>query len=244
MKTFGTRDLRHANLPDRDDVLISPPTSPVRAGAPLPPPSTMPAPALPPRKTPTGNATEPSRAASPLFRPNRVYNPIRPSNTEPPKPPDSVDSTEGDTQPGASEAIDEEGWEPPAVHGAPSHNGRGAGGLPRTVPLDATMAGPPRTPSPVKVQPTVAEPESASLTGDGATSGRMTIPLGIATTGIRYGAALSGRMTSPVATTPMRQWGGGTPVCGKCQKTVYHAEQVGSAVFDYPIPIADVVTCR
>lgn len=43
-------------------------------------------------------------------------------------------------------------------------------------------------------------------------------------TGTRYGAALSGSMTSPVKTWGL---GGVTPVCPRCGKNVYFAEQVG-----------------
>ncbi|THG97196.1 hypothetical protein EW026_g4757 [Hermanssonia centrifuga] len=99
------------------------------------------------------------------------------------------------------------------------------------------MTGPPRTTSPTKdsTLPVRVVPTS---TGDGATAqgntivnGRMSVSLTPKTTGTRYGAALSGgRVASPMAPmAPMatgRQWGGGTPSCGRCGKTVYFAEQV------------------
>lgn len=47
-------------------------------------------------------------------------------------------------------------------------------------------------------------------------------PLKQTSTGTRYGAALGGGGTP----SPVRQWGGGTPQCGRCGKSVYFAEQV------------------
>lgn len=228
---FGTRDLRHANLPDRDDVLQSPPTSPTRGQAFLPsqtrealpsPPTSpnraqtflpsvtrsppTPAPPLPTRKTPTGGPFDLARAVSPpLLRPTRNYNPRTPAEI----------GSNGETTP--PEPKNPEDWDPPSVS---SHNGRSATGLPRTVPLDPTMVGPARATSPTKSPTTPSRPLPATL-------GRMTMPLSSTPTGTRYGAALGGRTASPIA--PMatgRQWGGGTPTCGKCGKTVYFAEQV------------------
>ena len=46
-------------------------------------------------------------------------------------------------------------------------------------------------------------------------------PLVQTTTGTRYGRGLTG-----VGGGTNRQWGGGTPVCPKCGKLVYFAEQV------------------
>lgn len=237
MKSFGTRDLRHANLPDRDDVLLSPPTSPTRGQTflpsstheALPSPPTSPnraqtflssatrsppttAPPLPARKTPTGGPFDPARATSPpLLKPTRNYSPAR--------TPAAESAPNGETTPPQSK--DSEDWDPPTV---PSHNGRSATGLPRTVPLDPAMVGPARptspTKSPTKSPPTPPRPLPATL-------GRMAVPLSSTPTGTRYGAALGGRTASPMA--PMatgRQWGGGTPSCGKCGKTVYFAEQV------------------
>ncbi|EKM52595.1 uncharacterized protein PHACADRAFT_149379 [Phanerochaete carnosa HHB-10118-sp] len=229
VKIFGTRDLRHANLPDRDDVFLSPPTSPASVDATLPPivsPSSAPPP-LPPRPA-SGPYTSPREGAtSPVFKPTHTWGqkrasfgaqislPTTSSSTPPKEKPMELTETKN--------ADADEDWGPPAVTGTPSHAGRGSNGLPRTVPLESTMAGPPRTPGPVK----------KSITSDGVTSstpvigGRMTIPLGPTPTGTRYGAALSGRTASPIAPmTTGRQWGGSNSVCPKCQKTVYFAEQV------------------
>ena len=47
-------------------------------------------------------------------------------------------------------------------------------------------------------------------------------PLRQTSTGTRYGVALGGGGTP----SPGRQWGSGTPPCGRCGKSVYFAEQV------------------
>ncbi|KAF9260410.1 hypothetical protein L218DRAFT_1052356 [Marasmius fiardii PR-910] len=52
----------------------------------------------------------------------------------------------------------------------------------------------------------------------------MSKPLTQTMTGTRYGAALGGTNTS-TGTSP-RKWGGNTPSCPKCGKSVYFAEQV------------------
>lgn len=58
---------------------------------------------------------------------------------------------------------------------------------------------------------------------DAVTLGRknVTAVLVPTSTGTRYGRGLTG-----VGGGTNRQWGGGTPVCGKCGKLVYFAEQV------------------
>ena len=47
-------------------------------------------------------------------------------------------------------------------------------------------------------------------------------PLRQTSTGTRYGIALGGGGPP----SPGRQWGSGTPPCGRCGKSVYFAEQV------------------
>jgi len=63
----------------------------------------------------------------------------------------------------------------------------------------------------------------AGGTVDGIALGRKNVvtPLVQTSTGTRYGRGLTG-----VGGGTNRQWGGGTPVCPKCGKLVYFAEQV------------------
>lgn len=206
--------------------ISSPVASPLRATASLPPgsPPTKPPP-LPARKTPPGGLYGNPRDGSPgpIFKPTHSYSPKRMSFGQSPRSP-----TTPPNEPSAgSEAKDDEDWDPPTT---PAHAGRGANGMPRTVPLESAMTGPPRTPSPEK-RPVAPEPAISTPTGVGAIhNGRMTVQLGPTST--RYGAALSGRTASPMA--PMatgRQFGGSNPSCGKCGKTVYFAEQVRSFSF-------------
>lgn len=97
----------------------------------------------------------------------------------------------------------------------PTHVGRGAGGLPRTIPL--------APPAATTQSPAQAENDRGRRT--------MSVPLAPSMTGTRYGAALGGGAggtggppLSPTMTG--RQWGGGTPRCGRCGLAVYFAEQV------------------
>ena len=51
-------------------------------------------------------------------------------------------------------------------------------------------------------------------------------------TGTRYGAALGGGVPSlGVQMTGTKRWGGSTPQCPKCGKSVYFAEQVRMLAF-------------
>ena len=135
-----------------------------------------------------------------------------------------------------SSTKDDEDWEPPVVNNTPSHLGRSAGGLPRTLALDSTMTGHGRAESPAKEPSSPVRVVHMSTGEDVTAQGKtiigghmtMTVPLTPRATGIRYGAALGGRTASPITPTATgRSWGGGgNPSCGKCGKTVYFAEQV------------------
>lgn len=111
----------------------------------------------------------------------------------------------------------------------PSHAGRSENGLPRTVPLAGT---PDLVPSPTKrLAPTLSGSPATlgrahSISGNGAIGTRRIAPLAASTTGTRYGAALMGELRSTPTGSPVRQWGGGTPQCPRCDKNVYFAEQV------------------
>lgn len=275
MKGFGTRDLRHANLPDRNDVFISPPTSPTRATTDLPtsPPRTtinLPAPSLPPRPSPSpspaikhttgtnGNTRAPplpvrrtmtgvsgngpfgsDRISTPpasFLKPTRALSPIRgerngaisPTIANTPQEADEdAEENKNPDQPGlvAAPAFDDADDPPaPARLFTSTHTGRsGVGNLPRTVPLSPTkLAHANSTPS------SVATPPLTHRSNSSTSSMSTPIPLMPNSTGTRYGAALGGRIGAPVVKTPTGGYGGfgGNPVCSKCQKTVYFAEQV------------------
>jgi len=190
IKKFGTKDLRHANLPNRDQVMgLSPPTSPHRDIRVLDSP-----PSSPLRQTPT------SIKSTITGRPHTV---------PPPKPPLM-------TKPKVSR---EEGL----------HTGHGRFGmndLPSRSPLSPTKGG--GDDDTVRKEDTNASgvdppqrPQLGGATG-AVTLGRKDVmaPLVPTSTGTRYGRGLTG-----VAGGTNRQWGGGTPVCPKCGKMVYFAEQ-------------------
>ncbi|KZP30114.1 LIM-domain-containing protein [Athelia psychrophila] len=241
VKNFGTRDLRQANLPHRPDpddeapTPISPPPTPNR----FPPnriPSSPPAPAQrapsPVRTNRTGTrAGRPS--PSPILRPNRALSPtattfLNRRNTIP-TPESEEDALEAEEQ---ADDFDVSAETPaaPAFAGTATHVGRATTGFPRTVPLSpsktgsSTASGPPESPtprSPPRAAATVGR--AGSTAASRAFDQAMATPLTQTATGTRYGAALGG---STPTVSPGRQWGGGTPQCPKCGKSVYFAEQV------------------
>jgi len=187
IKNFGTKDLRHANLPDRDQVMgLSPPTSPLRNATGLDSP-----PSSPSRPTPA--SIEATMIAKGSF------------TTSPPKPPLMTKlkvTGEAELRTGGGRI--------------------GMNNLPGRSPI-----------SPAKREGddvTVDEDESTDGAGGpqrpqvgGFTSGRrnaVVAPLVPTSTGTRYGRGLTG-----VGGGTNRRWGGGTPVCPKCGKLVYFAEQ-------------------
>ncbi|THH17288.1 hypothetical protein EW146_g3493 [Bondarzewia mesenterica] len=272
-RNFGTRDLRQANLPHRDDlVLLSPvrtgfslsPTTPTtslesstprrfsaetptfsRRSAASPPPQ-------PPRKFPqpiTADRANTGDFSANLLRPTRTLSPTRatfnPSITSPisgdfatvdesDEGPDAETNGTGDhthdddgEHTGAGNLL--LGFETP-VRSVPTHVGRSQGGLPRTVPLTPDRLGTPTkqdrgTSTPQSIIPPATFGRAATTVGTTTlTLGRAAMsPLASTATGTRYGIGLTGGMrTNPTG----RQWGGGTPQCPKCGKSVYFAEQV------------------
>jgi len=140
----------------------------------------------------------------------------------------------------------------------PSNIGRpGIGTIPRTIPLYLNNGNRSRTgynhytshsvgSVPSKFSPAIVEGEEAEVDlvtksysnndhggGGIAPDQRMydgnLSPLKQASTGTRYGVALTGgvgvHMTGSASPSP-RKWGVGTPVCPRCMKNVYFAEQV------------------
>ncbi|KAF9238377.1 hypothetical protein BU15DRAFT_47827 [Melanogaster broomeanus] len=226
VRNFGTRDLRHANLPHRDDLVPPPfPASPVRntfpTGSGIP---TTPA-RGPLTSNPTGTGTI-LRANSAL--PARY---IRSLITPP------TDLSTSDAHPDAGEHdTSEEDEVRGLVEGRISIESSltdtervGDIQLPRTVPLSPSKStsGPKtagRGDSLSIEQPT--SPLKSSLTGFGSSLGGAgvgTTPLKQTPTGTRYGTALGFTGASPGKTWGL---GGATPVCPRCGKNVYFAEQM------------------
>jgi hypothetical protein len=243
VKNFGTHDLRQANLPHRQDAPQSPnstplglPSSPAKS-SPFPPGRFIasPSPAIrspsPIQTQRTGaTTTKASRTTSPLpiLKPNRALSPI--SSTFPNRR-DITPTAESDEILEAEEkedTVDETEFSndspptSPVFTNTSTNSGRGVTGFPRTVPLSPSKAkhsstttdGASRSPAQYPAV-TIGRPVSSS---DKVVT---TTPLKQTSTGTRYGAALGGATPSPA-----RQWGGTTPQCPRCGKSVYFAEQV------------------
>jgi len=212
VKNFGTRDLRQANLPNRDEVFglsptksdYSPPSSPLKFDAPVSSP--------PVRRHMTGGLVDRRTnyaPYSPLLRPNKNI-----------------------SSPGVNAVPDgdpsgEEADELSSV--SYTNTGRGPGGLPRTVPLPPSSGKIPTHTTGGRVgsksvdwTPGSRYPATMGRSNSAATTSDQVLPALMSTaTGTRYGAALTGNSNAGT-----RQWGGGTPVCPSCDKSVFFAEQV------------------
>ncbi|KAI0297915.1 hypothetical protein BC826DRAFT_1123942 [Russula brevipes] len=230
-RNFGTRDLRQANLPHAAVGLSLTPTRaagtapsspqgrvaspPLAYSKSSPPPPSLGRPSpLFASATGCGCAWDGPTSPGPLLRPTRVLSPTRGAFSTDSEQTDSADNT---TDQGSDDS-----------HFTPSHAGRSEGGLPRTVPLTGT---PDRVPSPTKRPAPISNSPATlgranTLGGNGATGTRRIAPLAVSTTGTRYGAALMGDLRSTPTGSPVRQWGGGSPQCPRCNKNVYFAEQM------------------
>lgn len=129
----------------------------------------------------------------------------------------------------------------------PSNTGRpGIGTIPRTIPLYLNSPSGSRTGNkhytshsvgslPSNYSPTNQEgedveqdPATKNLTASLTNRGNFT-PLMQTSTGTRYGLALSGGVgvhATGYASPSPRKWGAVTPLCPRCMKNVYFAEQV------------------
>ena len=230
-KNFGTRDLRQANLPHTPKDLspsppraaatsptsrqlraVSPPSSPSKPSPPSSASGGRPLfPSLTINRKDTGAFGDPPSSPGPLLRPTRVLSPTRGGfNADS----EQTDDTDGTADQGSGDDS----------QFTPSHVGRSENGLPRTVPLAGTVATPDRVPA--STGSPAALGRAYSLSGNGAMAARRIAPLAASATGTRYGAALTGELRSTPTGSPVRQWGGGTPQCPRCNKNVYFAEQV------------------
>lgn len=181
IKNFGTKDLRHANLPNRDQVVgLSPPTSPRRnAGGLDSPPSPS---------RPTRISIESMITGGAFAMP-------------PPKLPTVTKLTVG-------------GGEELHTSGA----GIGMKDLPGRLPLSPMKRGE------VEESESTDEPQMGGSAVAATLGRKVMMPLVATSTGTRYGRGLTG-----TGGGTNRQWGGGTPVCPKCGKVVYFAEQVSGS---------------
>jgi len=224
VKNFGTRDLRQANLPYREGSAPSPsplPASPVRQNKFSIPPG-------PPRFTTSPPPTLPGPFS--FSPPNPSYMDTPPISRQTPSPPPAVPSY-----------IHDRSSSPYTGPPTPTNTGRGLGGLPRTIPLSSQLDNGPigerpshRPSQSLNTTPMMLSSVTLGRSNSSAIPGVAHSPLaptatGTAvgaggTTGTRYGMALN--VTGTPTGSPARTWGGGTPTCPKCAKSVFFAEQV------------------
>ncbi|KAG0707196.1 hypothetical protein DFH29DRAFT_897457 [Suillus ampliporus] len=229
VRNFGTRDLRHANLPHRNDTPSSPPplpASPVRNSFPAPTfmrgesvdlsqRQSAPSPVRA-HNTGTGRYTNGVRSPPPILKANSVL-PAR-YNRSPINPIAEL-SFENTNEPVNTNAHREEEMlaesTPPSAitfAGTATSTIR-VGDMPRTVPLSPTKSasnGTSATSTPKFSSATLGRSDSPAIA-----------PLQPTGTGTRYGAALGG------GGTPVKVFSAGTtPACPRCGKSVYFAEQM------------------
>ncbi|EDR09662.1 cysteine and glycine-rich protein [Laccaria bicolor S238N-H82] len=238
LKNFGTRDLRHANLPyappplDSDSSPVSSPTR--RSFSPGPMPKLKPTRSL---------ATSP---ISPTFRSSPPFTFPGPNNGSATNVSASAEDNGAITEEEAevqdmldTKANDDAQLETDndvSSPSYPSNTGRpGIGTIPRTIPLNLNIGTPKRgythhtTQSLGSIDLPLARSNSTAAAA--ATllerEGGNLSPLKRTATGTRYGAALgAGGGIGVQLTGSPRKWGAGTPICPRCAKSVYFAEQV------------------
>ena len=269
LKNFGTRNLRHANLPNAPLPTDNRPSSPLPSlFSPQPllrPLSTggTPLPRLKPNRSlatspisPTFRGSSPTSTAFqvPLSTGSEMNSSTTPINvnTIP-----EVDETEvqdilmasNDQQDEVRDYFLESSASVQSPY--PSNTGRpGIGTIPRTIPLylnNRTGYKHHTSHSVGSVPSNYSQREEAegdlltmTLTGPSMALDRNIgtyanfTPLKQTSTGTRYGVALTGgvdiHMTASATPSP-RKWGAVTPVCPRCTKNVYFAEQVSFPIF-------------
>lgn len=254
-KQFGTRDLRQANLPHRDDLIFpsrsqspqrssplngrSPPPSPTRISAARP---TSP---LAIARNATGQsmleaaARGQSRSPPPL-RTNRALSPTfasfraadQNSNIS------SFAAAIPEETGGDANGEPEYTYEPQKKESDPPKLG-----LTRTFPLTTALTNRGRVDADV---PTFTPSLNPTYTGG-------TSPIRSSATGTRYGAALGGTSSplhSIIPTATGGGWGGrgmpgtSTPLCARCGKAVYFAEQVKASGKTFHKPCLRCTVCN
>ncbi|KAG1852626.1 hypothetical protein C8R48DRAFT_724261 [Suillus tomentosus] len=231
VRNFGTRDLRHANLPHRDDMATPPPlpASPVRNSFPAPTFIRGESVDLSQRRgarspvraqnSSTGRYMNGAMSPSPILKANSVL-PAR-FNRSPNNP--IVELSSENTNQTVNTILHHEGVreETPAESTpSPALTFTGTatstvriGDMPRTVPLSPTKSANNGT-------NTTSTLKLSSVTLARSSSSPMT-PLQPTSTGTRYGVAFGS------GGTPVKAFSAGaTPTCPRCGKNVYFAEQM------------------
>lgn len=237
VKNFGTRDLRQANLPHREDS-NSGASSPALASS---PPKSNGFPravrgASPVRAHGNGSVAPMSMPANtspePILRPNRSYNqPTVMQHDTPDYTPSFEEEEESEESRDTVPRFPATSSRPPPLspsYTGPANTGRGIGGLPRTVPLSPTRSnhqshGTSQSVDIPKFNVATLGRSNSSVTASALD--KLSRPMAQTSTGTRYGVALTGTPTGNGG-SPVRQWGTGTPSCPRCGKSVYFAEQV------------------
>jgi LIM domain len=204
VKNFGTRDLRHANLPHRDIASLSTPSSPVKENG--------------SEKVPTS-----SRGQTPLDE-DVARSHSTPSHDPQPERDEEEEEAEAEDE---DEDEDENRDQFAQLATQPRFPAPNIGNEASTTPLSPTRTGGflhkySKSPGTLGRSHSSATPATTKIfTPLMPTSTGTAIGAG---TGTRYGVALTGQ---PTGGSPSR-WGGssGTPSCGKCGKSVYFAEQI------------------
>jgi len=236
-KNFGTRDLRQANHPYRsaEDGPLSPTgtdiTSTLANG--LTPISPIGG------RSPFTSATVGRASPAALLRPTRALSPTRLAFSSDRNSHEGSQEKTGDQSEGNGDAEDDVTEEEEVVRalrffppGTPSHTGRSESGLPRTVRLTPEPERRPGSPNKsVSIPP--FDDDLSTVIGASVTPKifpptimRRADPILRTPTGTPRGGTPS-RGNTPLRATPTgNRWGGNTPQCPRCDKSVFFAEQV------------------